>query len=162
VLPWLAVAEILIFADIVIGARLVATGEERSNLLLVLLAAATNVAANLWLIPRSGAVGAAQATALAYGVRILGGTLLPATRGIAGQALRAQLPAVLSGAAAFGAAIVLDAHRLLWFIGGIALYPVALYLLGAVRPAEVMRVAEALRRSVPGGGDDLGNPRRDD
>ncbi len=161
VLPWLALAEILIFADIVIGARLVATGEERSNLILVGLAAATNVAANLWLIPRFGAAGAAQATTLAYLVRVLAGAALPATLGVTGQALRAQLPAVLAGALAFGPAIFLEAHRLAWFVGGIAAYPVALYLLGAARPAEALRLVKAVRSAVPGVPGSVGNGRRD-
>ncbi|MCA9753391.1 MAG: oligosaccharide flippase family protein, partial [Gemmatimonadetes bacterium] len=47
VLPWLALSEVLVYADIVITARLLATGRERLNLGLLAGAALANVALNL-------------------------------------------------------------------------------------------------------------------
>lgn len=147
VLPWLALAEIGIYADIVIGARLVATRHERRNLQLVLFAMLTNLGVNLWLIPLLGARGAAVATLAAFSVRVLAGVLFSDTRALTVLAVRSLLPAAIAGLVCFGPAILLGDLRLAAFTFGVVAYPVALYVLGAVRPAEVTRLIAAFRES---------------
>lgn len=150
VLPWLALAELVIYVDIVIGARLVATGFERRNLHLVLFAAATNVGVNLWLIPVYGPRGAALATLAAFAVRIAAGVLFPDTRRLTLLALRSVRPATIAGAVCFGASFLPGPLRRPAFTFGIVAYPVALYLLGAVRIAEMTRFLSALRDAAAG------------
>jgi len=152
VLPWLALAELLICVDIVTGARLVATGLERRNLQLVLFATATNVGVNVWLIPVLGPRGAALATLAAFCVRIGAGLLFRDTRELTRLALRSLRPATLAGAVCFGASFLPGPARLPAFTFGIVAYPLALYLLGAVRIAELQRFLAALKDAAPGGG----------
>lgn len=146
-LPWLALAEIMIFADIVIGARLVATGRETRNLQLVTFATLTNVAVNLALIPALGGRGAALATLGAYVVRVASGALFPDTRGTTALAFRSLGPATLAGVLCFGPAMLFDGFRLAAFTFGVVAYPVALYLLGAIRIPEVTRLLAAFREA---------------
>lgn len=149
VLPWLAMSSILAVADIVTGARFVATGAERRNLVLIGWAATTNVAVNVWLIPSHGAIGAAIATGLALAVRILSGFFYSDSRAITGLVVRALVPATLAGLVAFAPAVMFPTARLWLFMLGFVAYCVALYLLGALRPVEMARLIHA-GHSVPG------------
>lgn len=145
IFPWLAVSALLVFADIVTGARLVATGLETRNLHLVLFAAVTNVGANFWLIPRYGAVGAAAGTLIAYAVRLVAGFLFSDTRALTVLTIQSIAPATFAGLVCFGPALLVSEFRLAAFTCGIVAYPVALYLLGAVRVPEVARLIAAIR-----------------
>ena len=100
VLRLLAAASLFTALDVVLGARLVAAGLERRNLHLVMMAAATNVAAVLVLVPRRGAEGAAIALLLAYGVRLISGFAFANTRALTRAALGAAAPAIVAGGVA--------------------------------------------------------------
>jgi O-antigen/teichoic acid export membrane protein len=146
-LPWLALSELVIFADIVIGARLVATGHETRNLQIVTIATLANVGANLALIPVLGGRGAALATLGAYIVRVAAGGLFRDTRFTTGLAFRSLAPATLAGLICFGPAMLFDTFRLPAFTFGVVAYPVALYLLGAIRVPEIVRLLAAFREA---------------
>jgi PST family polysaccharide transporter len=94
VLPALAISGIFMVCDIVLTARFVATGAERRNFALLAIAAATNVGANLWLIPRYGPRGAAFANLLAYVVRLLAGLLFADARATTRRAIESVVPAL--------------------------------------------------------------------
>jgi O-antigen/teichoic acid export membrane protein len=145
VLPVLALSELLIFADIVQNARFVATRLERRNLQLVVTAALTNVVANFLLIPEYGAVGAAAATLLAYGVRIAGGLLPAETRPAARDALRVLLPAGAAGAAALGVTRWLGTGAA-GLVAAAVTYAALLAALRGIRPEGAREILQALRR----------------
>lgn len=154
VLPFLALAEIFVFADIVMTSRLVATGAERRNLVLVGVAAAANVLANLWLIPGEGPRGAALATFLAYVVRLAAGFAFADVRATTRLAVGSLAPAVGAGLVAFAPAVFLGSLRPLTFSLGLAAYPVALYLLGGFRLRDLTALRSAIRDA--GDGSDVG------
>jgi O-antigen/teichoic acid export membrane protein len=149
VLPVLAVTLVFAFADVLLNAYFLATGLERQNAALVAVAAAANVAANLVLIPRLGAVGAAWSTLLAYAVRMVATLAVRGTRPAAAAALRAMLPATLAGALA---AVVVQAAGLTGPTGvagavlAAAVYSAGLVLLRGLWPTELREIARALRR----------------
>lgn len=146
-LPWLALSELVIFADIVIGARLVATGRETRNLQLVTLATLTNVGVNLALIPILGGRGAALATLGAYVVRVAAGGLFPDTRATTALAIRSLVPSTAAGLICFGPSMLFDDFRMAAFTFGVVAYPVALYLFGALRIPEITRLLAAFREA---------------
>lgn len=155
VLPWLALAEILIYADIVTTARLTATGRERLNLLLLAIAAAANVALNWYWIPAYGARGAAGATLVAYAVRVGVPWLLPPTRSLARETWSALTPAILAGLLAFGPAVLWDSWRIALFALGVVLYPPLLWLFGGLKVADFVTLRAVLRkRPATGVGED--------
>jgi O-antigen/teichoic acid export membrane protein len=158
VLPILALSEVFVLADIVLTSRLVATGAERRNVSLVALAAATNVAANLWLIPESGPRGAAVATLIAYAVRVAAGLAFPDVRAPTRLAVGSLFPAVAAGLVSFGPAILFASLRPVSFVLGLAAYPVALYLLGGFRLRDLGALRSALRPDP--GGRDVGRDRK--
>lgn len=145
VLPALAAAELLIFADIVMNARFVATGLEKRNLQLVAAAAATNVAANLVLIPAHGAAGAALATLLAYAVRVVASLGPRETRAAGRSALAAILPAAGAGAAAWGALTALGPGTPAGIGLAVVAYGGGLAALRGLRPEDLRQIRRALR-----------------
>ena len=149
VLPWLAGAEILVYADIVITSRLLATGRERLNLRLLGAAAVTNVALNLVLIPEYGARGAAVATLVAYAVRVIGGFLPADGRALTRETLGAILPATVAGALAFAPSVIGGPWRAVAFAGGAIAYPVLLWLFGGVRLDDLRDLRAALGKTAP-------------
>jgi O-antigen/teichoic acid export membrane protein len=146
VLPALAAAELLIFADIVMNARFVATGMERRNLQLVAAAAVTNVAANLVLIPAHGAAGAALATLLAYAVRVAGALGPRETRAAGRGALAAILPAAAAGAASWAVLSALGTGTAAGIGLAVAAYGAGLAVLRGLRPGDLRQIRRALRR----------------
>lgn len=105
VLPWLAAAELLIFIDIMLGARLLAEHEERRNTSMLVGAAAFHLAANAALVPAWGARGAAFATIGSYAVRAATGLFLAPTREAVVDAMRAVRAPWIAGALALGAGL---------------------------------------------------------
>lgn len=144
VLPALAAAELLVFADIVMNARFVATGLQRRNLQLVAAAAAANVLANLVLIPAHGAAGAALATLAAYAVRVVAALGPRQTRAAGRSALAAILPAAGAGAAAWGVLAALG-PRPAGILGAIVAYGAALAAFRGLRPGDLRQIRRALR-----------------
>ncbi|HMB68389.1 MAG TPA: oligosaccharide flippase family protein [bacterium] len=145
VLPALAAAELLIFADIVMNARFVATGLEKRNLQLVAAAAVANVAANFVLIPAHGAAGAALATLLAYAVRVGAAALSRETRAAGRGALAAVLPAAAAGAAAWAVLTALGPATPGGIAAGAATYAAVLAALRGLRPEDLRQIRRALR-----------------
>lgn len=150
VLVVLAFSEIFVFADIVLTARFLATGAERSNLALVAMAAAANVAGNLWLIPHDGARGAAVATLGAYALRVFAGFLFRDTRDATAAALRSLAPAAAAGLVCFAPAYLVPVWRPAAFAAGLAAYPVGLYLLGSFRLRDLSQLVDAARAAAAG------------
>jgi len=146
VLPVLAITEVGLFADIVLNSRLLAERREHRNLQLLVAAAVTNVAANLVLIPARGAVGAAEATLLAYAVRVAAALLPADTRPAGRAALASVLPAVAAGAAALGLAAGSRLAPLPAAVVGAAAYVALLAAFGGLRPREIREILRALRR----------------
>ncbi|NNE44313.1 MAG: polysaccharide biosynthesis protein, partial [Gemmatimonadetes bacterium] len=166
VLPVLAATLPLMYADVVLNSRFLATGLERRNVQLVLAAAVTNIAANLVLIPGRGAVGAAEATWIAYAVRILV-TFVPAdTRPAAISAFRSMAPSALAGGAAAAvtwwlafrpaadgaggaagaAGAATNVGLAIGLVAGAAVYLAVLVLARGVRRRESGEILRALRR----------------
>ena len=154
VLPALALSEILVFANVVLTARLIATGAERRSLVLLAVAAASNVAANLWLIPRDGPRGAAIATLMAYAVHLACGFLFRDVRGTTRLAVSGLAPAVGAGSLCFAPAFLFSTLRPVTFGLGLAVYPVVLYLLGGFRWRDVATLRDAARAAAAPDGDD--------
>jgi O-antigen/teichoic acid export membrane protein len=107
--------------------------------------AAANVALNFWLIPRYGMVGAAISTAAAYVVLFIGMAVYAHSVYPVAYQWRRILTAVgtavgLTVAARAGGLSLLPSLLL------VAIYPLALLLLGFYQPAELTR----LRRLAPG------------
>jgi O-antigen/teichoic acid export membrane protein len=136
VLRLLAAASLFTALDVVLGARLVAAGLERRNLHLVIMAAATNVAAVLVLVPRHGVEGAAIALLLAYGVRLASGFAFANTRAPTRAAIGAAAPASLAGAAAFAATRFVDGRVAVTTVAALAVYVFLLVLLRGARPSD--------------------------
>lgn len=136
VLPILAIGEVLVVVDIVFSSRLVATNLERRNLLMVLAAAVANVAANVALIPPFGAVGAAWATLIAYGVRFGVAFAWFDTRDAAVQALTSLLPACGAGVGAYLVFAYLQFQSAILLVPAFALYAVLLVLFRGVSRRE--------------------------
>lgn len=65
-LPWAAVGVSMMSIFVIITRDFTARGKQRVNTAAGLLALATNIALNVYLIPRQGIVGASLATAIAY------------------------------------------------------------------------------------------------
>jgi O-antigen/teichoic acid export membrane protein len=148
-LPPLALAEFLIFTDVVVTYRFVAARQERWNLLFVLLAALVNIGANLMLIPTHGIAGAAVATLLAYAVRLLAALAVKETRAVGVASWETLLPPILAGGAAFGLPRLLPLDPGAAAVVGFVLYPLAL---GAIAGPRFAREVRALAsRRVPGG-----------
>jgi O-antigen/teichoic acid export membrane protein len=148
VLPALALSEIFVFCDIVLTSRLVATGAERRNFGLLGIAAAANVGANLWLIPHWGPRGAAEANLFAYAVRLVAGFAFRDVRATSRIAVFAILPALGAGLVAFAPSILLAHHRIVAFALGLAVYPVALYLVGGLSLQDLVHLRSALRSAA--------------
>jgi O-antigen/teichoic acid export membrane protein len=148
VLQVLAATLVFAFTDILLNAYFLAAGLEKQNAGLVAVAAAANVAANLVLIPRYGAVGAAWSTLLAYAVRLLATLAARDTRPAAAAALRSILPATLSGVLAAAAVRTSGASAAAGTALGAAIYAGVLLLLRGIRPAELREIARALRRDA--------------
>jgi O-antigen/teichoic acid export membrane protein len=145
VLPVLAATLLLMFADIVMNSFLLATGSERRNLQLVVVAAAANVVANLALIPAHGAVGAAWATLLAYTVRMLGALVPRETRGAALVAIHSIAPGALAGGAA-AAVLLWSGRSLAGTVLAAATFVGILAITRGLTRAEFGEIAGALRR----------------
>jgi O-antigen/teichoic acid export membrane protein len=161
VLSVLAVSAIFVYADIVLTSRLVATGAEARNVWLLGIAAATNVLANLWLIPSQGPRGAAFATSIAYVVRLLSGWLFADTRALTRLAMASFVPALGAGAVAFAPALLFETARPLTFGLGLALYPIALYLLGGFRLHDLAQLRRAMESAASEAGEVGHDPRED-
>jgi O-antigen/teichoic acid export membrane protein len=112
-LPWLAAAELLVFADIVLTARFLATGRETRNLQCVGVAAILNVTLNLVAIPRWGGAGAAGATLVAYLARLAMSFAFDDTRSAGRDTFAALAPATASGIVAAGVAWLITPNPLL-------------------------------------------------
>ncbi|MGQ0723374.1 MAG: oligosaccharide flippase family protein [Candidatus Eiseniibacteriota bacterium] len=150
VLPILAATLVLSFAYVLLNAYFLATGLEKQNAALVAVAAGANIAANLVLIPRMGAVGAAWATLLAFGVRMAVTIAVRDTRPAAAAALRAILPATVSGALAVLAVRMTGMREPIGAAEAAlaaAVYAAGLVVLRGLRLAELREIARALRRS---------------
>ena len=106
-LPWLAAAEVFVFADIVLTACFLATGREKRNVQCVAVAAVANVGLNLWAIPHWGAAGAAATTFAAYVVRAAMSFAFRDTRTAGLDTFAATFPSVVIGTTAAGAALLL-------------------------------------------------------
>ncbi len=144
----LALSTVFVYADIILTARLVATGAERRNVFLVAIAATTNVVANLWLIPLEGPRGAAIATSLAYVVRLLAGWIFGDIRAVTRLTFGSITPPLAAGAVAFSGAILLETARPLTFALGLAVYPIVLYLLGGFRLRDLSQLRAAMAQDV--------------
>jgi O-antigen/teichoic acid export membrane protein len=149
VLPILAATPLLAFTDIVLNSYLLATGREKRNALLVAVAAAVNVALNLVLIPAHGAVGAAWATLLAWGVRIAVTFAPRDTRPAAVGAVRSILPATAAGALAALLVAWTGVHGVAAGVLGALVYAGALLPLRGLRADELQEILRALRRGGP-------------
>ncbi|MFN0149236.1 MAG: flippase [bacterium] len=142
VLRVMAPAAILVAADTVMNARLIASGLERRNFQLILMATAANIAAMLFFVPTRGAPGAAIALLIAYGVRLAGGFLFADTRAAASQAIASLLPALGAGAAALSVHVTLTRAAALPYatiaapIAALAAYAAALVYFGGLRRRE--------------------------
>jgi O-antigen/teichoic acid export membrane protein len=158
-LPALALSGVFVVCDIVLTARLVATGAERRNFVLVAIAAAANVSANLWLIPRYGPRGAAFANLLAYVVRLLAGLAFSDVRATTRRAIESIAPALGAGLLAFAPSILFEGLRTATFAAGLALYPIALYLLGGMSLRDMLQLRHALQAGVERAGDVGRDPR---
>lgn len=139
ILRLLAPAAILVASDIVMNARLIASGLERRNFQLILMATAANIVATLALVPSRGAPGAVVALLIAYAVRLGGGFLFADTRAIAARAAAALAPAVAAGALALGTHGMLARAAAPPFpavaapFAALAIYAAALALFGGLR-----------------------------
>jgi O-antigen/teichoic acid export membrane protein len=115
-------------------------------------AAAANVGANLALVPRFGAMGAAWATVLAYAVMaVLGHTLSRRVFPIPFEGGRiARLSAAAAIAYALAALVPGEGTAAAsWRAAALSAYPVAAVILGAVGPDEVLRLRRIVGRKEP-------------
>lgn len=112
-------------------------------------AAATNLVLNLVLIPSMGMIGAGISTIAGYGL------LAVTTGAVAQRHYRvewdlARVIASLGIAGGLSAAALLGPDMLLWRLGCIAAYPVAVVALGVVDRRDFARIGSAIRRRLPG------------
>ncbi len=148
VLPWLALAELWIYLDIFLGARLVAEHQERRNFLLLGAAAAFNLAGNAAVVPAFGAPGAAAVTLGSYAVRLGAGLLSPSTRSAVAESIAAARPSWIAGAlalaagwamrtaaAAFGDAPAAGAAATL--LAALSTFAIASVRMGGTRPGDL-------------------------
>jgi O-antigen/teichoic acid export membrane protein len=115
-------------------------------------AAAANIGANLLLVPRFGAMGAAWATVLAYAVMAgFGHALSRRVFPIPFEGARmARLSAAAAAAYALAALVPGEgAAAASWRAAALAAYPVAAVLLGAVGPDERRRLRRIFDRHPP-------------
>jgi len=147
VLIW---SEVPVFFGVAINSAIIAKGLQRYLPASTIVGAVANIALNLVLIPRYGALGASWATVVSYS---LGGMLMflvfEKTRPLALQGLRIAWPPFLL---ALGIAAAL--HFLSWpfwwkLLLSCTVYAVGVVLAGIVRKSEVDRLLLLLRNNVP-------------
>ncbi len=135
-LQWLLVSLLFVFVHGLLHNVYVVTATTPLEARWFAAAAAINVLANLWLIPRYGIAGAAAATALAEGVIVCGGVLVSRVSGVGAVAAGWAKPA---GAALLMAAAVWsvgDGVPVAWRCAlGASVYGVALLALVGPRTA---------------------------
>lgn len=136
VLPVLAASQVLACADIVLTSRLFAAHLERKNLWMAIPTTATNIVANLVLIPQHGMVGAGIAVLLAYGVRLAMGFVWRDTREAVGGLLVSILPAIGAGAGAVALLLAHQSQSGVLAVPALLLYAALLVLFGGVSRRE--------------------------
>jgi O-antigen/teichoic acid export membrane protein len=135
-LAWLLVSIGFTFAHGAYTAALIAAGATRRELLIMTAAAFVNIAANLVVIPRYGALGAAMVTALSEGVALVL-CLIAGQRAGWGVRFRALLPSAAAAAVMAGVLLLVRDHvAVLVCVGlGGVVYAAALLVFGVPEDA---------------------------
>jgi PST family polysaccharide transporter len=137
-----------LFLAVVISSALVAKNLQRYLVLSPISGAVVNIALNLVLIPRWGALGAAWATLISYSPGFLCFLILRPARAIVWQGLRiAAVPFAL----ALGISFTLQRwalHFVLKFFVAAVLYAVGAWLTGIVRGTDIQRFKEIARTTI--------------
>lgn len=119
----------------------------RTGLLAVMaiVAAALNVALNLWLIPEYGAVGAGWASLIAYAAPIFLGAFIRPVQVPFRACLRASLPAGVAAGAVLLALVALRDSPALLIVAFVVTTPPALFVTRALRVDELKGMAVSFR-----------------
>ncbi len=159
VVPWIGMGVLFQGVYLLTSIGLNITKQTAYYPVATLCAAFTSIAANLWLIPRFGAMGAAWANSLAYGVlAVTGMALSQRFYPVAYEWGRIMRVAVAGLGAFLASRLLLPSQMppLLGFLsrGGmvLAVYPVLLFAMGFYQPREVaatVALFRGVRRGKP-------------
>jgi O-antigen/teichoic acid export membrane protein len=158
-IPWIGLGVLLQGVYLLTSIGLNITKQTRYYPVATACAAATSVGANLWLIPRHGALGAAWANTLAYGVLAVVGFMLSRRFypiayewGRLGRIALASLSSYVAALVLVPGGLPFLASLLLHGTIVAVVYPTVLLVLGFYRREEVAvvsRLARRLRRRSP-------------
>lgn len=136
------------FASVVIN---VLIARNQQNLLPVptLVGAVVNVALNLILIPRYGALGASWATLVSYTLAWMACLLLfKQTRSVTWQGLRYAMPTVALALAAAGVTALVFAQATARISVAMGIFLIGLWLTRSIRSSDMNYVAHTLKESI--------------
>jgi O-antigen/teichoic acid export membrane protein len=146
VLIW---SEIAVFFSTVVVNVLVAQNQQRLLPIPTLAGAGVNIALNLVLIPRYGAIGAAYATLISYSVAwIVVLFFFDQTRRLALQGLRFALPVAGAALVSSGSAIVISPQPALRMFAAIAFFGFGMWVTRLVQKADLSYLFLALKGSL--------------
>jgi PST family polysaccharide transporter len=146
VLVW---SEVPIFFGVVISNALVAKNLQRYLPASTVAGAVMNVALNLFMIPRWGALGASWATVVSYsfaGIFLF--LLIPKTRTFALQGLRIAFPSFLVALGITLALMLLPGPFWWKFVAACICFGAGAWLTGAIRRSELERAWELVRSNL--------------